>query len=135
MSYPDYSEGSHVMDEEKDNTTFGMKVLSDISEQKDSLNLIKDQLSQVLIYQVLQKEEIDKLKNDIEFLSSTNMALDRVVRTVDAKLNDMQANVDRLDDSSQNINDNITSLQTDVQELQVAVANIKIYRSVNDDIV
>ena len=135
MSYPDYSEGSHVMDEEKDNTTFGMKVLSDISEQKDSLNLIKDQLSQVLIYQVLQKEEIDKLKNDIEFLSSTNMALDRVVRTVDAKLNDMQANVDRLDDTNQNINENVISLQTDIQELQAAVANIKIYRSVNDDII
>lgn len=135
MSYPDYSEGSHVMDEEKDNTTFGMKVLSDISEQKDSLNLIKDQLSQVLIYQVLQKEEIDKLKNDIEFLSSNNMALDRVVRTVDAKLNDMQANVDRLDDTNQNINENVMSLQTDIQELQAAVANIKIYRSVNDDII
>ena len=123
------------MDEEKDNTTFGMKVLSDISEQKDSLNLIKDQLSQVLIYQVLQKEEIDKLKNDIEFLSSNNMALDRVVRTVDAKLNDMQANVDRLDDTNQNINENVMSLQTDIQELQAAVANIKIYRSVNDDII
>ena len=125
------------MDEEKDNDYFAVdaKTLSEIAAQKDSLDMIKNQLSQVLIYQVIQKEEVDKLKNDIEFLSSTNMALDRIIRTVDAKLNDMQSNIDRLDDSSQNINENITSLQTDIQELQVAVSNIKIYRSVNDDII
>lgn len=120
---------------DNDELSTNEQLLASISKQNDSLDLIKNQLSQVLIYQVLQKEELDKLKNDVAFLSTTNMTLDRIVKTVDAKLNDMQSNVDRIDDSSQNINDNITSLQTDIQELQVAVSNIKIYRSVNDDIV
>lgn len=98
-----------------------------IDELQDKINKNTEQLEYVLILQAKYIEELEKMKKNVDFIFSNSSQISSKVQSINAKLNDNDLNIDKLDDQLQEMHNIINTLPNELQQLNDMIANSRLY--------
>lgn len=91
------------------------------------LENISAQLDTVIKQQTIYITQTEQLKKDVAYLSSAVMTLTSLVQSINAKCNDTTLTVDRLDDMTQEVAEDVSTLITNLQQVSEEIKNVQIY--------
>ena len=98
-----------------------------LNELQEKVNKNTVQLEYVLILQAKYIEELEKLKKNVDFIFSNSSQISTKVQSMNAKLNDNDLNIDKLDDQMQEMHTIISTLPNEFQQLNDMLANARFY--------
>jgi len=98
-----------------------------LNELQEKVNKNTEQLEYVLILQAKYIEELEKLKKNVDFIFSNSSQISTKVQSMNAKLNDNDLNIDKLDDQMQEMHTIISTLPNEFQQLNDMLANARFY--------
>lgn len=98
-----------------------------LNELQEKVNKNTEQLEYVLILQAKYIEELEKLEKNVDFIFSNSSQISTKVQSMNAKLNDNDLNIDKLDDQMQEMHTIISTLPNEFQQLNDMLANARFY--------
>lgn len=104
---------------------------SQLSTLAAAVDLNRRQLEQVLIFSAQQQSLLDQAVQALNTQSMTIARMERTETTSGAKISDMEMNLDRMDETLNEIQQGVQGLPSELQQIKTAISNIRIYQSVD----